>query len=111
MIVNVESIVEVDLSPFYLQTLEHSGRTFTFTKPLVLIPDLDETKQLYCLEYPTLGIDVYAYTRDQLELELWEQIAFLWDNYALDNDAELTEAALHLKKNLLDNLKEITDAA
>jgi hypothetical protein len=110
-IVNVESIVEVDLSPFYLQTIEHSGRSFAFIKPLELTPDLDETQQLFCLDCADLGIDVYAYTRDQLDLELREQIAFLWDSYALADDGELTEPALQLKKNLLDALKEVTGAA
>jgi hypothetical protein len=78
---------------------------------LELTPDLDETQQLYCLDYPVLGINVYAYTRDQLDLELREQIAFLWDSYAMADDAELTESALRLKRNLLAILKEVTDAA
>jgi hypothetical protein len=110
-IVNVESIIEVDLSPFYLQSIEHSGRNFVFIKPLELTPDLDETQQLFCLEYADLGIDVYAYTRDQLDLELREQIAFLWDSFALADDTELTGTALQLKTNLLNALREVTDAA
>ena len=110
-IVNVESIVEVDFSPFYLLSVEHSGRVFDFTTPLELTPDLDETQQLYCLDYPALGINVYAYTRDQLDIELREQIAFLWDSYAMADDVELTESALQLKRNLLASLKEVTDAA
>lgn len=110
-IINVESIVEIDLSSFYLQIIEFSGRFFKFDQPLELTPDLDETQQLYCLEYADLGIDVYAYTRDQLDLELREQIAFLWDSYALADDAELTVSALQLKNNLLTALREITDAA
>lgn len=110
-IVNVESIVEIDLSPFYLKSIHYSGRTFTFTKPLELTPDLDETQQLYCLEYNKLGIDVYAYTRDQLDLELREQIAFLWDSYAMADDEELTAAAQQLKNDLLAAIKEVKDAA
>jgi len=110
-IINVENIAEIDLSTFYLQTIEYSGRVFAFTKPLVLTPSLDETQQLYCLEHGELGIDVYAYTRDQLDIELREQIAFLWDQYALADEAELTESALLLKKNLLAALKEVSDAA
>lgn len=110
-IINVESIVEVDLSPFYLQTVEYLDRAFAFTQPLELTPDLDETLQLYCLEYRSLGIDVYAYTRDQLDLELREQIAFLWDSYALADDSDLTKTAQDLKNNLRSALREVLDAA
>jgi hypothetical protein len=108
-VLRVENIF--DLSPFYLQSFEHSGRKFSFINPLKLTPDRNETKQLYCLEYADLGIDVFACTRDQLDLELREQIAFLWDNFALADDTELTKSALQLKDNLLNTLKEITDAA
>jgi hypothetical protein len=110
-IVNVDSIVEIDLSTFYLKTIEYSWREFIFNKPLELTPFLDETQQLYCLEHAELGIDVYAYTRDQLDSELREQIAFLWDQYALADDEDLTESALALKNNLLTALKELADAA
>ena len=76
-----------------------------------MTPDLDETQQLYCLEYNKLGIDVYAYTRDQLDLELREQIAFLWDSYVMADDEELTVAAQQLKNDLLAAIKEVKDAA
>lgn len=110
-IINVESIDEVDLSPFYLQQVTYGDRSFVFGEPLQLIPELDETEQLYCIEKPELGIDVYAYTRDQLDLELKEQIAFLWDAYALAPDNELTGAALVLKQHLLAALREVSRAA
>jgi hypothetical protein len=100
-----------DLSPFYLHSFGHSGRNFSFINPLKLTPDCDEAKRLYCLEYAALGIDVFAYTRDQLDLELREHIAFLWDSYAMADDAELTESALQLKNKLLNTLNAITDVA
>ena len=110
-LVNVESIDEVDCSPFYLQRMVHSDRVFVFAPPLVLTPELDETNQLYCLTHPELGIDVYAYTRDQLDLGLKEQVAFLWDTYALSPDEELTESALTFKKNLLAAVREVVHAS
>jgi hypothetical protein len=110
-IINVESIEEVDLSAFYLQTINFAGRTFEFIKPLELTLELDETQQLYCLEKAELGIDVYAYTRDQLDLELREQIAFLWDTYAMASDEELTGAAITVKQNLLAAIREVQSAA
>jgi hypothetical protein len=111
-IINVESIDEVDLSPFYLHKIAYGVRSFEFTQPLELTPTLDdETKQLFCLENPELGLDVYAYTRDQLDLELKEQIAFLWDTYAQAPDEELTVAAIALKRKLLAALREVPRAA
>ncbi len=110
-IINVESIDDVDLSPFYLQHIEYNGRLFEFVKPLELTPEMDETEQLYCLEKSQLGIDVFAYTRDQLDHELKEQIAFLWDTYARATDEELTGAALTLKHNLRAALREVARAA
>lgn len=110
-IINVENISEVDLSTFYLQTIEYAGRQFEFVKQLELTPELDETRQLYCIEKPELGMDVHAYTRDQLDLELREQIAFLWDEYAKASDEELTAAAIGLKHRLLAALREVTGAA
>lgn len=102
---------EVDLTPFYLQSIEYNGRTFEFLKPLQLTPEHDETQQLYCLEEQDLGIDVYAYTRDQLDVELKEQIAFLWDDYAQVPGEELTDAAIRLKQNLLAAVREVPHAA
>lgn len=93
-----------NLSTFKLRSIEHAGGTFEFSKPLELTPELDEAQQLYCLEMPELGIDVYAYTRDQLDLEFREQIAFLWDTYAMAADEELTGAAIIVKQNLLANI-------
>lgn len=93
-----------NLSTVNFRSIEYGGRTFEFDKPLELTPELDETKQLYCLEKPELGIDVYAYTRDQLDLGLREQIAFLWDTYAMAADEELTGAAIAVKQSLLANI-------
>ncbi len=110
-IFNVEAIDVIDLSPVYLDTIELGTRKFELTPTLELTPELDETKQLYGLENTTLGIDVFAYTRDQLIQELKEQLVFMWDSYALADDGELTDAAQQLKKNLLQALKEVIDAA
>ncbi len=44
-------------------------------------------------------------------MELQEQIAFLWDTYALANDDELADTAVAIKQNLRAALREVTDAA
>jgi hypothetical protein len=60
-------------------------------------PVLDETKQLLCLQKPELGIDVYAYQRDELFDALKEEIDVLWRNYAGEKDDILTVGAAQEK--------------
>jgi len=111
-IVDVINMEQVDLSPFFLNEVAYHDRRFRFLEPLELTPTLDEdTSQLYCLEHPALGIDVFAWNRADLESELAEQIAFLWDNYALAEDGSLTSDALELKRSLKQALCEVHDAA
>lgn len=111
-IVDVENIREVDLSPFYLEEFEYSEWTLRFRKPFMLEPELDETKQLICLQEPNLGIDIYAFTRDELDEVLSAEIDALWRNYAMEEDDKLTPQAQELKRNLKDALQEeITSAA
>jgi len=111
-IVNVKSIDEVDLAPVFLRAFQLGGRTFTFMKAIELLPELDpDTFQLFCIEDQTLGINVFAYSREQLIRELEEQLAFLWDTYAKAEEVELTEAAKVIRKALLDTMREDFDAA
>ena len=73
-------------------------------------PKLDETQQLMCLENPLLGIDVFAYTRDELDEELEIEIGVLWRNYAIERDEMLSPKAKELKYNLLNAIDEVKNA-
>jgi hypothetical protein len=66
----------------------------------------DESGQLYRVEDPGLGIDVFAQTREQLADELAEQIIFQWDTYAREDPKRLTPAARRLRAALLARLRE-----
>jgi len=105
-IIDVEDIREVDLSPFRVVIIEFKDLVLRFQEPLILDPYLDESKQLICLSEPRLGIDVFAYSRDELENELSEQIAFLWEDYAKGDEAEMTTQAVELKQCLLESIVE-----
>jgi hypothetical protein len=63
-----------------------------------------------CLYYSysddELGIDVFAYNEKDLENELYEQLAFLWDGYAKEEDDVLTPGAIELKHKLLKVMEE-----
>ncbi len=99
-----------DLSPMVFDAVEWGGRRLALESPLSLEPTMDESGQLYRLEDPGLGIDVFAQTREQLANELAEQIIFQWDTYAREDPKKLTPAARRLRAALLERFRE-TDLA
>ncbi len=109
-ITGVVEILDVDLSPFELSEFRYSGYRLKFHTPLEIIPTLDESQQVFCLEYSELGIDVYASTREELDFLLEAEIDVLWRNYALADDKELTPDAQELKDRLLGIIEEIRNA-
>ncbi len=109
-ITDVEHIQELDLSPFYLEEFEYPERKLRFRKPVTITPELDDTGQLLCLRDSDLGINVHAFTRDELDEALEDQIHMLWRLYGLADNETLTSKAQQLKKNLLDSLEEMSHA-
>jgi len=109
-IVEVEAIRELDLSPFNLA--EVTGKSFTvrLRKPLSLVPQLSDTQQLLYLEHAPLDIDVFAATRAELQTELKEQVLMLAQEYALADDATLSQPARELKQRLLQDWEIVRNA-
>lgn len=62
---------------------------------------MEQTKQLLYVTHPELGIDVFATTLENLLVELQEQLAMLWHEYALASDEVLDAPARQLKQALL----------
>ena len=56
-----------------------------------------------CLD--AIGLDAFAETREELGAEVKRQLAMLWKEYALADDATLTEAARKIKRNLLESFE------
>lgn len=54
-----------------------------------------------------IGLDAFAATKDELAAEVRDQLAMLWKEYALADDAELTESARTVKRNLLATFEEV----
>lgn len=105
---DVTRIEPVELSPIILQEISWLGRKFIFKNPLRLIPTMDEdTSQLFMVEEPSIGIHVFAYTRDDLVNEINEQILMMWDEYAQANVEDLTSDAQYLRKQLLNQIEEV----
>jgi hypothetical protein len=108
---NVTQLEPVDLSPITLKTVQWQGRTFRFTRPILLEPKLDEeSSQLYVVENTDLALIAYAQTREQLLQDISEQIAFMWDAYVETNDI-LAPDALKLRQRLIDLCGDNQNAA
>jgi hypothetical protein len=107
----MNDIREVDLSPYYVAEVQLPDCVLRLREPLVLTPMLDESKQLMCLVYPSLGIDVCAFTRDELDEALVVEFDVLWHNYAKAADGELSPAGRELKRGLLARIEEAARAS
>lgn len=108
---SVSDINNLDLTPFTIGLVRHGDRILKTRNSLVIEPTLDDDKQYICLSLEDLGIDVFAHTRERLAEEFAEQLAMLWDEYAMEADECLDPSALSLKSALLAAFEEVvTDA-
>lgn len=76
-----------------------------FKVPLILEPQLDESEQLISVKDPSIGLDVWAWNKEDLILEIHEQILMLWKEYAMANPENLTSDACNLKEKLLNAIE------
>jgi len=83
--------------------------TLRLKKGINFYPYKDESGELICIINEELGIDVYASIDkfDELEEVLYNQIDFLWKDYALDDDINLGNDAIELKNNLHRYFQEV----
>ncbi len=103
---DVTRIEPLDLSPIVLREVTYKKRMFLFTEPLQFAPQLDEEgKQLLVIDKPDLGLNVFARTREELVEEISEQVAFLWDEFALAEEDSLTPEAQKLRNAILKAVK------
>ena len=105
-ITDVVEIQEVDLSPIELEEVQADGLNLRFKSPNTLVPELDDSQQLFVLKESRIGLEIFAYTRSEIIADVQSEIAFLWREYALADDAELSQEALSMKRGLLDLLEE-----
>jgi len=94
--------LETDLSTIELNSIDWNGKKLYFKNDLTLTPKLDDTKQLYTIDYPKLGLTTFAHTRQELIEDIKSDIIYLWEEYALASNDELTEDARLLKNELLE---------
>ena len=80
-----------------------------FKKTLLLDPIFDKSTNFIALQHEPLGIDVFAINQEELMEDLDEQIVMLWEEYALEEDKNLSSDAKKLKRSLLAALEEMGD--
>jgi hypothetical protein len=74
---------------------------------LILTPALDDSEQLYTISYPEIGLELFAYTRQEITNDVKSDIVYLWEEYAKAEDNALTEDAIILKQKLLNAIEEV----
>jgi hypothetical protein len=109
-ITDVVSIQEIDLSPIEFDCIDYEGKKLCFKNRLVLVPELDDSEQLYTISYPEFKLVTFAYTRQEITDNIKSDIAYLWYEYAKASDDTLTEDALELKRKMLLSIEELSDA-
>jgi hypothetical protein len=108
---DVTRIEPVDLSPIMIREIPWHNKKLHLKMPLLLTPQMDDdTEQLYIVEEPEIGLHVFSYTREDLIHEINEQLAMLWEEYAVTTD-ELATDARTLQAKLLATLEEVENAA
>lgn len=108
--IDVTDIRDLDTSPLTVHGIRTPVLSLKANTPLRLDIEMDNTKQLLCVIHPELGIDVFATNRERLLNELQEQLVMLWNEYALASDNELDMPAQRMKRALLDQFTEVTNA-
>lgn len=106
---DVSMVLPVDLDPFTLPRVQSHGRTLLIHPPLQVTPRLDEeSNQSFVFQNEGLDLDVVAPTREALHDEIASTLVFLWEQYALASDHDLTDGAKTLKAQLRARMKEAT---
>ena len=80
------------------------GKEVRFKEPLMLDNEMIDGQ--LCLSHQELNLFVYGYSWGECNDQIHEELAMLWEEYALAPDEELTEDAIALKEKLLRMVEE-----
>ena len=99
---NIESIT---INEFYSQNTK-----LKFKNPLkVSIAEkfTEEGDYLLVGENEEINLYVFAYTLEDLKKEINQQIAMMWDEYAIPDPEDFASDALRLRGRLMERIEEI----
>lgn len=103
-IVDVISIDELDLRTVRLSKLSAGNTVLKLAQPLIIEPQYEEQEVI--LEYPAFHIIASGASREEAIAVLEKDFIWLWKEYAMDDDSELSLDAQQLKQELLSLVKE-----
>ena len=98
----VEKIIEVDLSDIEIDSFKVGGKRIIAKQPVIFKPMLDDTYQHFTLRDSLFGIQLLAGGREELKIDIYNELDLLWRQYAEERDEVLSDDALELKNQLLD---------
>ena len=82
-----------------ITSFEVESRTYKFKKPLML--ETEYVEGGICLTHKSLSLSACGKSLSECEQIIREELAMLWEEYALAPDDELTAGAIVLKNTLL----------
>ena len=97
---NVAEILEVDTSPMTIEQAILGGKVRKATQPYTVEVVFEPEDGFYTAN-GDFNLMVTAITRDELETSVLEALAFLWNEYVLDESAILTVDALTLRQRFV----------
>ena len=98
----VEKVIEVDLSDIEIDGFEVGGKRIITKQPVIFKPMLDNTSQHFTLQASPFGIQLLAVGREELEIDIYDELDLLWRQYVEERDEILHDDALKLKYQLLE---------
>lgn len=107
-IYDVDEILPVDIDPIDVSLVKKCQINLRAKIPLSFDVKFDEEESFYSLDGP-FGIMLGAHTRSELEDMLYDCLAMLWREYALEDPVRFKTSAQHLGKQLRESFEEIGD--
>lgn len=99
---DVRSFEPIKLTTGLIDQFECDGQTILLSPPVEVTPTLDlETQQWFTVSLADLNIEASGRTREELFDDVAEQLRFLWQEYACESDAKLSQDAIELKRRSL----------
>lgn len=97
---------EHDLSPMRFDSVSRDGRTLAISPPLEMTPTLQHEGYLVA-EDESLDLVSVAYSREELALEVTDDLFFFWDCYATGDINSMTDGAQAFAKAILARVREL----
>lgn len=88
-----------------IERIHYEDSSILFFKPVHI--DIENKDDCYIAIMPVLDITTIEDTSDAALNSLYDEILFLWEDYALEDDKKMTLDAIELKQRILNVIKEV----